>query len=37
MIIPVRIKVAKSESTPSMPILAKIAVMAAKIAENNAQ
>ena len=33
----VRIRVAKSESTPRMPILAKIAVSAAKTAERAAQ
>src|SRR5437763_16836469 len=33
----VRIKVAKSESTPSTPILAKIAVRAAKPADRRAQ
>ena len=33
----VRTSVARSESTPLMPILAKIAVSAAKTAENTAQ
>ncbi|MGJ0509175.1 MAG: hypothetical protein ACR652_19030 [Methylocystis sp.] len=33
----VRMKVAKSELTPSMPIFAKIAVKAAKAAESKAQ
>ena len=33
----VRISVAKSESTPGRPIFAKIAVSAAKTAENKAQ
>jgi len=33
----VRTKVARSESTPSMPILAKIAVIAANPADNTAQ
>jgi hypothetical protein len=35
--ITVRIKVAKSESTPSSPILAKIAVRDAKTADRRAQ
>ena len=36
-IIPVRIRVARSESTFWIPILAKIAVREAKTAENKAQ
>jgi hypothetical protein len=37
MMMPVRTKVARSESTPLMPILAKMAVNAAKTADSNAQ
>jgi hypothetical protein len=35
--IPVRTRVARSESTPSRPIFAKMAVSAAKTAESSAQ
>ena len=37
MMMAVRTSVARSESTPRMPILPKIAVRAAKAAENKAQ
>ncbi len=37
MMMPVRTNVARSESTPLMPILAKIAVMAANTADRTAQ
>jgi hypothetical protein len=37
MMMPVRTNVAKSESTPLMPILAKMAVRAAKTADRTAQ